>query len=109
MKPAIQCRARPSRETLAAAVAHRDPRVMSPEARLAEVAELLARALVRAAVANVARPVASVAPPAVGAPAVPARNRLALSPEPEPACDQRARPARRDRGFRTRPPCEDDR
>jgi hypothetical protein len=70
-----------------------DPSMMADDARLAEVARLLARGWLRARVRATARPVRPVAPivaksapPAPEAPVSPAETALALCSEAEPPC-----------------------
>ncbi len=92
----------------APAVPHTDPRAMAPDARLAELAQLLARGLVRARVANTAPMVANVALGADPTPSAPGPKALALSPEAERACDRRERRDDPARGSPTTPPREDD-
>ncbi len=75
-------------------VCSRDPRAMPPEARLAEVAQLLARAYLRATCRDTARPAADVTKNENSETSELGPKALALSPEPEPACGHARAPGR---------------
>ncbi len=77
-----------------------DPATLPPQARLREIAELLARGYLRARVPPTARQVANPASPGTAPSPAVGRNLLAEVTENEPSCGHRERAGSPTRGSR---------